>query len=47
MVSHEDFTTPMQAKEFLVSRIVAQVRRRHVHLSEREGEMLYFSESFP
>ena len=37
----------MEAKEFLVSRIVDEARRRHVGLSELERKMLYFSENYP
>lgn len=37
----------MQAKGFLVSRIVKEAERRHVPLSETERKMLYFSESYP
>lgn len=37
----------MEAKEFLVSRIVDEGRRRHVGLSEVERKMLHFSENYP
>jgi hypothetical protein len=41
------FKNSMEAKEFLVSRIVKEAERRHVPLSETERKMLYFSESCP
>jgi len=37
----------MQAKEFLVSRIVEEANRQRVQLSELERKMLYFSELYP
>ena len=37
----------MDAKEFLVSRIVEEARRRHARLSELERKMLFFSEGYP
>jgi len=37
----------MDAKEFLVARIVAEASQRHVGLSELERKMLYFSEEYP
>jgi len=37
----------MDAKKFLVSRIVQEAARRHVPLSDLEQGMLYFSESYP
>jgi len=37
----------MEAKEFLVSRIVEEASKRHVRLSEPERKMLYFSEGYP
>lgn len=37
----------MDAKKFLVSRIVQEANRRHVPLSDLEQGMLYFSESYP
>jgi hypothetical protein len=37
----------MDAKEFIVSRIVEEASRQHVGLSELERKMLYFSEGYP
>jgi len=37
----------MEAKEFLVSRITEEAKKRHVRLSELERKMLYFSEGYP
>jgi hypothetical protein len=37
----------MEAKEFLVSRIIEEARKRHVRMSELERKMLYFSEGYP
>jgi len=34
-----------EAKEFLISKIVAEAQREHVPLSETERKMLYFTES--
>jgi hypothetical protein len=39
------FATTRDAKEFLVSRIVAEAQREGVPLSEIERKMLYFSET--
>jgi hypothetical protein len=39
------FHSGREAKEFLISRIVAEARRENVPLSEVERKMLYFSES--
>jgi hypothetical protein len=39
------FPSARDAKEFLVSRIVAESQREGVSLSEVERKMLYFSES--
>ncbi len=39
------FRSGRQAKEFLISRIVAEAQRENVPLSEIERKMLYFSES--
>jgi hypothetical protein len=41
------FASSMEAKEFLVSRIIEEARKRHVRLSELERKMLYFSEGHP
>lgn len=41
------FASSMEAKEFLVSRITEEARRRHLRLSELERKMLYFSEGYP
>ena len=41
------FASSMEAKEFLVSRIVEEASRRRVRLSELERKMLYFSEAYP
>jgi len=41
------FASSMEAKEFLVSRIVEEASRQQVRLSELERKMLYFSEAFP
>jgi hypothetical protein len=41
----QTFATARHAKEFLVSRIIAESQREGVPLSEVEGKMLYFSES--
>jgi len=41
------FKNSMEAKEFLVYRIVKEAERRHVPLSETERKMLHFSESCP
>jgi len=37
----------MEAKQFLVSRIVEEARRQQVPLSDLEQKMLFFSESYP
>jgi len=37
----------MQAKEFIVSRIVDEAERNNVALTEVERKMLYFSETYP
>jgi len=42
-----NFAGSMEAKEFLVSRIVEEARGRHVKLSDLERKMLYFSETYP
>ena len=39
------FRSGREAKEYLVSRIVAEAQRENVSLSEVERKMLYFSES--
>ena len=39
------FRSGHEAKEFLISRIVAEAQRENVSLSEVERKMLYFSES--
>ena len=39
------FSSQKQAKEYLVSRIVAEAEREGAPLSEIEGKMLYFSET--
>ena len=39
------FSDARQAKEFLISAIVAEAQREHVSLSETERKMLYFSET--
>jgi hypothetical protein len=39
------FTDAREAKEFLISRIVAEAKRENVPLSEVERKMLYFSET--
>jgi hypothetical protein len=39
------FSTAREAKEFLVSEIVAEAQRKNVPLSEIERKMLYFSET--
>jgi hypothetical protein len=41
------FASSMEAKEFLVSRIVEEASRQQVRLSELERKMLYFSEGYP
>lgn len=41
------FTTSMEAKRFLVSRITDEARREDVPLSELEQKMLFFSEQYP
>jgi hypothetical protein len=41
----QTFSTDREAKEFLISRIVAQAQREGVSLSEIERKMLYFSET--
>jgi hypothetical protein len=41
----QTFATARDAKEFLVSRIIAESRREGVPLSEVETKMLYFSET--
>ena len=46
-VSSMSFASSMEAKEFLVSRIIEEARKRHVRLSELERKMLYFSEGYP
>jgi len=47
MAAHEYFGDSMQAKRFLVSRIVEQARRQNEPLSDLEEKMLYFSERYP
>jgi hypothetical protein len=42
-----NFADSMQAKEFLISRIAAEARRRHIGLSDLERQMMYFSETSP
>ena len=39
------FSSSREAKEFLVSEIVAEAQRENVSLSEIERKMLYFSEA--
>src|SRR5580692_859182 len=39
------FSNAREAKEFLISRIVAEAQRENVTLSEIERKMLYFSET--
>lgn len=39
------FPTAREAKEFLISGILAEAQREHVSLSETERKMLYFSET--
>ena len=39
------FSNAREAKEFLISRIVAEAQRESVPLSEIERKMLYFSET--
>ena len=39
------FSNAREAKEFLISRIVAEAQRENVNLSEIERKMLYFSET--
>ena len=39
------FHSGREAKEFLISRIVAEAQRENVPLSEFERKMLYFTES--
>ena len=39
------FANAREAKEFLVTRIVAEAQRESVSLSEVERKMLYFSET--
>jgi hypothetical protein len=41
----QTFATPRDAKEFLVSRIIAESRLEGVPLSHVETKMLYFSET--
>ena len=41
----QTFATSREAKDFLVSRIVAEAQREGVSLSEIETKMLYFSET--
>ena len=47
MPAHEHFADSMQAKGFLVSRIVEEAQRQNKPLSDLEEKMLYFSETFP
>lgn len=39
------FSNAREAKEFLISRLVAEAQRENVSLSEIERKMLYFSET--
>jgi hypothetical protein len=39
------FTSPQEAKEFLVAQVVLQAQRDGVSLTEVERKMLYFSET--
>jgi cytochrome c-type biogenesis protein CcmH/NrfG len=41
----QTFASPRDAKEFLISRIIAEAEREGVSLSEIERKMLYFSET--
>ena len=41
------FASSMEAKDFLVSRIVEEARHRHTGLSALERKMMYFSEGYP
>lgn len=41
------FPGSMAAKDFLVSRVMAEAGRENVDVSETERKMLYFSESYP
>jgi hypothetical protein len=45
--THEHLADSMQAKRFLVSRIVEEAERQHEPLSDVEEKMLYFSETCP
>ena len=47
MPGNEHFADSMQAKKFLVSKIVEEARRQNEPLSDLEEKMLYFSENFP
>jgi hypothetical protein len=47
MPAHEHFADSMQAKGFLVSRIVEEAHRQNQPLSDLEEKMLYFSETCP
>ncbi len=47
MPAQEHFADSMQAKGFLVSRIVEEAQRQNNPLSDLEEKMLYFSEAFP
>jgi hypothetical protein len=42
-----NFSYSMDAKDFIVSRIVEEARRRHTSVSDLERKMLYFSEGYP
>src|ERR1700690_2559827 len=44
--SVQKFTTPREAKEFLVSRIISEADRESIPLSEVEKQMLYFTETY-
>jgi hypothetical protein len=41
------FSSSMEAKQFLISRIAEEARRQRIPLSELEQKMLFFSESYP
>ena len=47
MPGNEHFADSMQAKRFLVSRIVEEARRQNEPLADVEEQMLYFSETSP
>ncbi len=47
MPTHEHFADSMQAKRFIVSRIVEEARRQNEPLPDVEEKMLYFSETYP